>query len=102
MAEGLIVRPGDKLIVGMHPAWIEQVFVERIQNSMPGIEVVILPGVQGMAVYRPGQNLTETTIDLKNVSGYRVIRGPYTGTIFGPEDVVVRMNFFPDADKATD
>lgn len=54
-AVNLVIRPGDKLVVGfpdkLTPAMIDRLR-ERAATRLPGIEVVVFDGVSHMAVYR--------------------------------------------------
>lgn len=50
----LVVRPGDKLVIGagfitaQHAAQIK----ERVARELPGVEAVIIAGIEHLAVYR--------------------------------------------------
>lgn len=47
--EGLVVQPGDTLIVAVEP---EFTFDEhqRLQNLLPGVKVIMVAGATGLAV----------------------------------------------------
>lgn len=52
----VVVRPGDKLIVGLKEINLQAHDVERaksyIGGQLPGVEVVVIPGAVALAVYR--------------------------------------------------
>ncbi|MER7126757.1 hypothetical protein [Micrococcus luteus] len=59
-AEALVVRPGDTLIVRLasdvRPAEYERfrdTAMVGMRKRMPGVEVIVVSGVEQMAVYRP-------------------------------------------------
>jgi hypothetical protein len=56
VSEGLIVRPGDVLIVGVQGGYSApqlDAMGQSIKRNLPGLaNVLLLGGVQGMAVYR--------------------------------------------------
>jgi hypothetical protein len=55
-AGGVVVRPGDTLIVGFHPALsLDQsnAIKERIAESLPGVRIAVMDQVAAMTVYRP-------------------------------------------------
>lgn len=54
LVSGVVVRPGDVLVVatpatGAH--WQADVLRTRIAAQLPGVEVVVLTGVSGLAAY---------------------------------------------------
>lgn len=55
---GLTVRPGDKLVIAF-PRLLNMMeaneIKEKIEILLPGVSVVILDGVSGLAVYHPDQ-----------------------------------------------
>lgn len=56
--QGATIRPGDKLIVAFHDRVNMSEYEEikgKLASHLPGIEVVVLDGVSGMAIYRPDQ-----------------------------------------------
>lgn len=60
VAEALVIRPGDTLILRLAPAvtasQLEEYrkrFVPFLREHLPGVEVVMVGGVEQMAVYRP-------------------------------------------------
>lgn len=57
-AELSVIRPGDKVLVRMprdiRPEQAMRV-AERLRERMPDVEVLVLAGVDGIDVYRPGE-----------------------------------------------
>lgn len=60
VAEALVIRPGDTLILrldsGLTPGQLEarrDRLVPSLKARVPGVEVIMLGGVEQMAVYRP-------------------------------------------------
>jgi hypothetical protein len=57
LGNALVVRPGDKLVIGtgfitqQHAAQIK----ERVAEGLPGVDAVIIAGIEHMAVYRPDE-----------------------------------------------
>lgn len=57
-AELSVIRPGDKVLVRMpRETRPEQALyvAERLREQMPDVEVLVLAGVDGVDVYRPGE-----------------------------------------------
>lgn len=58
-AASLVIRPGDKLVLGF-PDKLPPSLVDRIQarsaERLPGVEVVVFDGVSHLAVYRAGES----------------------------------------------
>ena len=57
IAAGLtVIRPGDTILVRMprdtHRVQLEKV-VDRLRERLPGVEVLLMAGVDGIDVYRP-------------------------------------------------
>ncbi|MET7437809.1 hypothetical protein ACFYQQ_01190 [Streptomyces sp. NPDC005496] len=53
----LLVRSGDTLVVALAHAETEATlreFTSRLKEALPGIRVVVLEGVAGLAAFRPG------------------------------------------------
>ena len=62
IAEGLVVRPGDTLILRLPAAMSVEQFARfradvepMLVEKLPGVEVVFFGGVEQMAVYRPDE-----------------------------------------------
>lgn len=60
VAEALVIRPGDTLILrldsGLTPSQLEAYrdrLVPSLKAWVPGVEVIMIGGVEQMAVYRP-------------------------------------------------
>lgn len=49
-----VIRPGDTALVRM-PRDTPRVQLERVADRLPGVEVLLLAGVDGIDVYRPGE-----------------------------------------------
>lgn len=59
LAAGLVVRPGDTLILlaQMRHSMAEvEELRARLAERLPGVPVVVLEGFEQAAVYRPGEN----------------------------------------------
>lgn len=58
VAQGLVVRPGDTLIVGLsssnHTPDQAALLKQQIEDRLPNTDVLVICGVDQMAVYRPG------------------------------------------------
>lgn len=58
LGNAVIVRPGDKLVIGT-PGRLTQHEAEtikaRIAEKLPGVEAVIIDSCSGLAVYRPDE-----------------------------------------------
>ena len=55
-ADLTVIRPGDTILVRMHrdTSRDQLLFVaERLRDRLPGVEVLMLPGAEGVEVYRP-------------------------------------------------
>lgn len=55
-ADLTVIRPGDTILVRMHRDTPREqlLFVgERLRDRLPGVEVLMLPGAEGIEVYRP-------------------------------------------------
>lgn len=56
-ADLTVIRPGDTVLVrmpsGTHRVQLETV-AERLRERLPGVEVLLVAGVDGIDVYRPG------------------------------------------------
>ncbi|MEW2567648.1 hypothetical protein [Streptomyces sp. NPDC047070] len=55
-ADLTVIRPGDTALVRMHRDTRREqlLFVaERLRDRMPGVDVLMLPGAEGVEVYRP-------------------------------------------------
>jgi hypothetical protein len=62
VAEALVVRPGDTLILRLASAISPEQYKRLRENlepglkeHMPGVEVIFLGGIEQMAVYRPDE-----------------------------------------------
>lgn len=57
-AELSVIRPGDKVLVRMprdiRPEQAKRV-ADRLRERLPDVEVLVLAGVDGIDVYRPGE-----------------------------------------------
>lgn len=52
-----VIRPGDTALVRMPrdtPAVQLETIADRLRERLPGVEVLLLAGVDGIDVYRPG------------------------------------------------
>ncbi|MFF3848035.1 hypothetical protein [Streptomyces sp. NPDC002328] len=57
--ETTVIRPGDTVLVRMPsgtPAVQMERIVDRLRERLPGVEVLLLAGVDGVDVYRPGED----------------------------------------------
>ncbi|MEO3875542.1 hypothetical protein ABGB18_42745 [Nonomuraea sp. B12E4] len=61
LAEALVVRPGDTLIVRLSADMTVEQFTRfresiepTLNEKLPGVKVLIIGGVEQLAVYRPG------------------------------------------------
>lgn len=55
-ADLTVIRPGDTILVRMHrdtPSEQLLFVAERLRDRLPGVEVLMLPGAEGIEVYRP-------------------------------------------------
>jgi len=55
-ADLTVIRPGDTILVRMHrdtPSEQLLFIAERLRDRLPGVEVLMLPGAEGVEVYRP-------------------------------------------------
>jgi hypothetical protein len=55
-ADLTVIRPGDTILVRMHRDTPREqlLFVaETLRDRLPGVEVLMLPGAEGVEVYRP-------------------------------------------------
>lgn len=51
----LVLRPGDKLVLGVRDNMTDEqhgLMVEYAEQYLPGVQVLVFPNVQAMAVYR--------------------------------------------------
>lgn len=46
--EGLVVRPGDTLVVAVEPEFTFDEY-QRLQNLLPGVKVIMVAGATGLA-----------------------------------------------------
>lgn len=56
IAEALVLRPGDKLVLRTHPDVTRQAvedLASAVKEKLPDIEVCVIAGVDQMLVYRP-------------------------------------------------
>jgi hypothetical protein len=56
LSNARIVQPGDKLVLGFRkPLGMAEVdrIKQRVAENLPGVEVVIVDDITGMAVYKP-------------------------------------------------
>jgi hypothetical protein len=55
-ASGVVVRPGDTLIVGFRPGLSLdhcKAIKEQAEQELPGVRIVVMDQVAAMTVYRP-------------------------------------------------
>lgn len=93
MSDGLIVRPGDTLIIGFTQGGKYEIDWAELKSLLPDITLVAIAGGQGMAVYRPRPEHDimsgAGTLGSSRVVGYEVTSGPDRGKMYAPEDIAI-------------
>lgn len=99
MSDGLVIRPGDTLIIGASGV-VSRAESEKMRAALGGsVELIFVFGAQGMAVYRPEIPLRDYNGQIESIR----IRDGLSGWIaYAPEDVEISLKENPPATFGTE